>query len=210
MMEPRAVMTMPTILNPRIFTAPALGLAAVLLTVTAAATASAQGVKMTSPSGAEVKPPVETAGPAVPAKIQALAWLAGCWQAPSERDGSSVREIWLAPSAGTMLGMGQVVRGDKSIDWEAMRLYEDGASVKLWSRPGARGEFTQTLERVADGYAAFAVTEGETTTRVSYQRKSGDEWSAAFRILRGENRQGADLSFKRVNCADWVAAPKSK
>ena len=55
-----------------------------------------------------------TTGAAVPGSIDKLAWMAGCWQGTSDVDGSNVRELWLAPAAGTMMGVSQPCCGSVS------------------------------------------------------------------------------------------------
>lgn len=182
----------------------AAALAAVL-----AGAALAQGVTVSSPAGTELKTsPPTTAGPAVDGTVDKLAWLSGCWQAKSDKDGSTFREVWLAPVGGTMLGVGHNLRDEKTAGWEAMRLYNDGKSVKAWLHPGARKEFTMTMEEFEDGFASFAITEGDTTTRLSYQRRGAEELSVSFRLIKGEDRRGIDFAFKRTDCAVWTTVQK--
>ncbi|MEQ1596493.1 MAG: DUF6265 family protein [Casimicrobium sp.] len=149
-------------------------------------------------------PPTE-AGKPVPGTIAKLGWMSGCWETTSEQDKSTLREIWLLPKTGNMLGMGQIERDGKSLGWEAMRLYDEGDTVKAWQRPSARGEFTMAMEKFSEGFVSFALTEGDTTTRVTYQRRDdGTTLAVSFRLIKGENRRGADFAFKRTDCAAWM------
>jgi hypothetical protein len=43
-----------------------------------------------------------------PASIARAAWIAGCWV--TERGKATIEEQWMAPAAGTMLGMGRTIR----------------------------------------------------------------------------------------------------
>jgi hypothetical protein len=133
--------------------------------------------------------------------VDGLTWMTGCWQTKSARDGSTSNEIWLAARGGSMLGIGQTYGDNKSLSWEAMRIYEEGASVKLWLRPGHRKELTLTLEAAGDGFAAFSAVQEDTTTRLRYERKSASEMAATFRREQGENRRGADYLFTKMDCA---------
>lgn len=149
--------------------------------------------------------PPSVAGKPVPGTVAKLDWMSGCWETVSEQDKSTLREIWLLPKTGNMLGMGQIERGGKSLGWEAMRLYDEGDTVKAWQRPGERSEFTMAMETFSEGFASFAITEGDTTTRVTYQRREdGTVLAVSFRLIKGENRRGADFAFKRVDCSAWL------
>lgn len=131
--------------------------------------------------------------------------MTGCWQTKSTRDGSTSNEIWLAARGGSMSGIGQTYVDNKSLRWEAMRIYQEGASVKLWLRPGHRKEQTLTLEAAGDGFARFSAAEADTTTTLRYERKSATEMAATFRREQGENRCGADYLFTKVDCAEYFA-----
>ncbi len=183
---------------------------AAALAVCSAALAAAQGVQITLPPGVtgSKEPPPTVAGAAVPGSIDKLGWMAGCWQGTSDVDGSNVRELWLAPAAGTMMGVSQTLLREKSVGWEAMRLYDEGNTVKAWLRPGARREFTMAMEKFEDGFVSFAVTEGDTTTRLIYHRRNGNEIGASFRLIRGEDRRGVDFSFKRIECSTLMGGAK--
>ena len=160
-----------------------------------------------APSAAMVA--AEAAAPVIPAgknTVDALPWMTGCWQSKSTRDGSTVNETWLSPRGGSMLGMGQTYLGSKTLGWEAMRVYDEAGAVKLWLRPGARNELTLTLEAAGDNFATFAVKEGETTTKLRYERKSPTDLVATFRLEQGENRRGADFTFTKAECAETFAA----
>ncbi len=153
-----------------------------------------------------VPPPVIAPGKN---NVDAFPWLVGCWQAKSARDNSTINETWLAPRAGTLMGIGQTYSDSKSITWEAMRMYDEAGAVKLWLRPGLRNELLLTLEAAGDNFAAFSLKEGDTTTKLRYERKSPAELLATFRLEQGENRRGADFLFAKVECADFFG-PTSK
>jgi Domain of unknown function (DUF6265) len=134
--------------------------------------------------------------------VDAFPWMAGCWQAKSARDGSTINETWLSARGGSMLGIGQTYLESKTLGWEAMRMYDEAGTVKLWLRPGARNELNLTLEAAGDAFIAFSAKEGDTTTKLRYERKSATEMLATFRLEQGENRRGADFGFAKVECAE--------
>lgn len=63
------------------------------------------------------------------------------------------------------------------------------------------------METFSEGFVSFALTEGDTTTRVTYQRRDdGTTLAVSFRLIKGENRRGADFAFKRTDCSAWMTA----
>jgi Domain of unknown function (DUF6265) len=153
-------------------------------------------------SGASIPVPVIAPGKN---NVDAFQWMTGCWQAKSARDGSTINETWLSPRGGSMLGIGQTYLDGKTLGWEAMRVYDEGGAVKLWLRPGLRNELTLELEAAGDAFNAFSVKEGDTVTKLRYERKSATEMLATFRLEQGENRRGADFLFAKVECGELFA-----
>lgn len=172
--------------------------AVALIALTLTGIATAQSV---APPSA-VPPPVIALGKNT---VDAFPWLVGCWQAKSARDDSTINETWLSPRGGTLMGVGQTYMNGKTPGWEAMRMYDEAGTVKLWLRPGLRNELTLTLEAAGENFAAFLVKEGESTTKLRYERKSATELLATFRLEQGENRRGADFLFAKTECAEFFA-----
>ena len=141
--------------------------------------------------------------PAVPAKgtVNQLNWLAGCWQGRSARDGATINEAWFSPRGGTLMGLGITYLDDKTITSEAMRMYDDAGSIKLWLRPAGRPEVTMTLDTIGDPFVAFSSKEGAVTTKLRYEKKSETEMVATLRFEQGESRRGADFAFNKIDCA---------
>ena len=180
-----------------------IGIAAASMFITVAANAQsaapAAGPVSASEAAASIPAPVIAPGKNT---VDAFQWMTGCWQAKSARDGSTINETWLSPRGGSMLGIGQTFLDNKTLGWEAMRVYDEAGVVKLWLRPGLRNELTLTLEAAGDAFNAFSVKEGDTTTKLRYERKSATEMLATFRLEQGESRRGADFAFAKVECAE--------
>jgi hypothetical protein len=190
------------------------GLAAAIATAAATLLLSAGSSAQQTPAGAALTPPAGASPtvPAAPAKGSAatLGWLTGCWRANVMRDGSTINEVWLAPQAGTLMGIGQTFVGTRTLGWEAMRIYDAGESMKLWLRPGARPELTLDLVESTATVAGFSLTEAGSTTQLRYERTGDTTLMATFRLIKGEDRRGADFSFNRVECAEMFAAAADK
>ena len=55
---------------------------------------------------------------------------------------------------------------------------------------------------------SFAVTEGDTTTRLIYHRRNGNEIMRLVSPDSGEDRRGVDFSFKRIECPTLMGGAK--
>src|SRR3954469_5857199 len=63
-----------------------------------------------------------------------LSWISGCWQRTA-RNGQTIDEQWMAPKAGTMLGMSRTVRGDSLIEYEQLRIFERSGKAVYYAAP---------------------------------------------------------------------------
>jgi Domain of unknown function (DUF6265) len=151
------------------------------------------------PKAAEKSPPPE-------ASVSQLGWLAGCWQANAQARGETLTEFWLKPTGGAMLGMGQTIKGERSTASEAMRVYDEGKSIKLWMKPAGRAEMTFDVETIGAKSVQFATAEKDVTTKVSYAATTDGALDVTFRIEKEGSRRGADFTFKRVDCESFVPA----
>lgn len=78
-------------------------------------------------------PPTQSSSP-VPAKVESLAWLAGCWTLEGGEPGAG--EVWMPPAAGTLVGVSRSVRNGRTVGWELMRIQETAAgSLEFVAQP---------------------------------------------------------------------------
>lgn len=173
-------------------------LAAALLSTIAAAQVSPAA---TVPSPLQTRLSSAERAATVKGSVNQLGWMDGCWQATSARDGSTINETWFSARGGTMIGAGLTYLDNKTISAEAMRLFDEGDSVKLWLHPAGRSEVTMALDAIGDRYVAFVVKEGDVVTRLRYEKKNATELIATLRFETGEKRRGADFGFTRAECA---------
>jgi hypothetical protein len=97
-----------------------------------------------------------------------LAWLSGHWCA--EIGGESIEESWLSPRGSLMLGVGQTVKGGKTVTYEFMRI-ESGAGGTHYIAQHRAG--TPTAFRMTASGANWARFENPThdfPKRVEYRR----------------------------------------
>jgi hypothetical protein len=112
-------------------------------------------------------------------RLSDLSWMAGCWES---RDGGQrlISEQWMQPAGGLMLGMGRTVERDKAVDFEMMRIEQNGADVVFYARPRANKEETAfKMIKGGDGEAVFENKSHDFPQRVIY-RRNGDKLLASI------------------------------
>ena len=78
----------------------------------------------------------ETPPSGPPKNISDLTWLAGDWQSASGGR-AQIEEHWTRPAGGTMIGMGRTVVGDKTAEFEFLRIEQRGNDLFYAANPNA-------------------------------------------------------------------------
>ncbi|HWH83373.1 MAG TPA: DUF6265 family protein [Burkholderiaceae bacterium] len=134
---------------------------------------------------------------AEPADVQALAWLQGCWaQRTPER---IVEEQWMAPRAGTMLGMSRTVRGDKLVAHESVLLREHEGRFEYAVSPSGQAPTVFTSISVGANRVVFENPEHDFPQRVAYARDGSELRAWIEGTLKGQPRR-VDYRYQRVAC----------
>src|SRR5438477_13193138 len=74
-----------------------------------------------------------------------LSWLAGCWESRDEAKHLFLSEQWMKPAGGIMLGIGRTVKSGKAVDFEFMRIEQQGADMFYIARPKENKEDTSFM-----------------------------------------------------------------
>lgn len=132
------------------------------------------------------------------ATIDDLAWLKGAWE--FERNGRVVREEWMPPAGGTMLGMSRTVKAGKTVAHEflLLRTNEQGDANYVASPSGqATTEF-----KLVNSDARSVVFENKAhdfPQRIGYELR---EDGALLAWIEGEGKDGKlkriEFPYKRV------------
>ena len=133
-----------------------------------------------------------------PADIDALRWLAGCWEM---RQGERItEEQWMAPRGGVMIGMSRTVRGDSLIELEQVRIEKRGAALVYVASPlrQATAEFTGSV--IGDGAAVFENPAHDFPSKISYRRQGADSLIASIAGQRGGKTRTIEYPYRRVAC----------
>ncbi len=158
--------------------------------------ALAQTPEAAAPSKAAVP------APALPANLEALAWLAGCWSGSVNR--REFREHWMPLRGGMMIGAGHTVVQGKTQDFEFIRLETRPEGVFYVSLPSGQKEaafkLTATATEEKDQIFTFTNAAHDFPQRIVY-RRGGEGWLYATidGKLNGEERKVV-YPMRRIDC----------
>lgn len=125
-----------------------------------------------------------------------ISWIAGNWQtAPGGR--RQIEEHWTAVAGGSMMGVSRTVAGDKTVEFEYLRIEQRADAIYYVAHPKARCPGTDfKLTRASATEAVFENPQHDFPKRIIY-RKTDDGVTAS--IDAGEGTKGMSFVFKRMN-----------
>jgi len=134
------------------------------------------------------------------ASIEDLAWLAGSWQ--GEGLGGAVEEVWLAPSAGTMVGVFKAAREEKPFFYEIVLLVEEKGSITLKLKhfhPDLKG--WEEKDEVVE-FPLVALKEKEALfSGLTYRLTKADELRAYVAVERQGKTEELEFVWRRVGAS---------
>ncbi len=126
-------------------------------------------------SAAIAQPPSAEAVIEAQAKVQALGWLTGTWEAElTQAEGAPpawTDESWSTPRGGILVGVGRRGVGHRLGMWEVMRIATDAAGQTALHVAGSDGSSTSfALVRSAGTEAVFENPAHDYPQRIGYRR----------------------------------------
>lgn len=125
-----------------------------------------------------------------------ISWISGAWQ--SETGGRrQIEEHWTQVAGASMLGMSRTVAGDKTVEFEYLRIEQRADGIYYVAHPKARCPGTDfKLTRASETEAVFENPQHDFPKRIIY-RKSGDDLLTAS-IDGGDGTRAMTFSYKRI------------
>lgn len=136
--------------------------------------------------------------PAPPASAESFAWLSGCWQL--EDGGRRVREHWMPPDGGALLGMSRTVKDGAVVEFEFVRIERRGAKLHYVSKPSGQDEAAFALAESGPNEAMFEDPQHDFPQRIGYRRRSPDALLAWIEGTRNGRVRRVEFPYKRVPC----------
>ena len=154
-----------------------------ILAVTLIIVWSAGASRETPPSGAA-------------SNISDLVWLAGDWQSASGGR-AQIEEHWTRPAGGTMIGMGRTVVGDKTAEFEFLRIEQRGNDLFYVANPNANCPQTDfKLTRLSGQEVIFENPAHDYPKRVIYRKNS--DGSLVASVDAGEGTKSQTFSYEPI------------
>lgn len=131
-------------------------------------------------------------------KIDELHWLAGPWE--FEKNGRTVREEWMPPAGGTMLGMSRTVKAGRTVVHEFLLLRTDDAGeIYYVASPSSQATTSFKLVRLEPRLAVFENPEHDFPQRIGYELS---EDGSLLAYIEGPGRDGTtkriEFPYRRV------------
>lgn len=96
-------------------------------------------------------------------------WMAGCWI--ERKDDRVTEECWTVAQAGSMLGSGRTMRGERLVMWETMQiLAEPDGGIAFWGAPRGQGRTRFALVSADASRIVFANPAHDYPQRITYAR----------------------------------------
>jgi uncharacterized protein DUF6265 len=125
-----------------------------------------------------------------------VAWISGRWE--SEAGGKrQTEEHWTQVAGASMLGMSRTVAGDKTVEFEYLRIEQRADGVYYVAHPKARCSGTDfKLTRASATEAVFENPQHDFPKRIIYRKGADDSLTAS--VDGGEGTKAISYAYKRI------------
>lgn len=150
------------------------------------------------------RPSASTGTPtaAASAALRELGFLEGTWRA--QIGDATTEEVWTAVAGGTVIGVGRVVSGQRTLFFEWMLIASAGDDVVLWAFPRGGEPVPFRLVEVHEGDVVFANPTHDFPKRMRYRREEGG--AVLFARVEGDDPADAEeFRWQRVVAAPCLA-----
>ena len=133
--------------------------------------------------------------------IEQVGWLAGCWQSTTTAASRVVEEHWLVPRAGSMLGVGRTVQGEKLIEFELVLIKEQDGKLAYEAHPSGQPSAVFLSRTVGEQHVVFENAAHDFPQRVGYTR-TGDALLAWIEGTRNGQVRRIEFRYARTGCGE--------
>lgn len=125
-----------------------------------------------------------------------ISWISGDWQ--TERGGRrQIEEHWTTVAGASMLGMSRTVAGDKTVEFEYLRIEQRADGIYYVAHPKARCPGTDfKLTRASATEAVFENPQHDFPKRIIYRKIADDALTAS--IDGGEGSKAMSFAYRRI------------
>lgn len=140
-------------------------------------------------------PGQERAGKA--ASASDLAWMSGTWV--REQGDRRSEEVWTVPAGGTLIGLARSVSGERTTNFEYLRIETRGGNLVYLASPGGRCPATPfVMIESGERRVVFENKENDFPQRVIYWSEDDDVMSARIEGESGAAPRSMEWSWSRA------------
>jgi hypothetical protein len=130
--------------------------------------------------------------------ITAVGWMQGCWESATPQ--RIVEEQWTAPRAGSMLGVGRTVRGERLVEYEFVLLREQDGKLAYEAHPSGQPSAVFTSSTVSDTIVVFENPQHDFPQRVGYRKDGADAIVAWVDGTENGKERRIEFPYRRAAC----------
>lgn len=131
--------------------------------------------------------------------IDSLAWLAGCWAYDGREPGSA--EHWLEPAGGAMLAVARVIKDDRMVSYEFMRIEETSeGTLRLIAAPVGQAVTAFALAAIGQDFVIFENPEHDFPRWITYRLVEPGRLIGRAESETDGQRVGIDFPMTRTSC----------
>jgi len=136
---------------------------------------------------------------ALPATIDDLAWLSGCWAAANQEAGSG--EQWMPPAGGTMIGVSRSVRDGETVAFEFIRIVEqEDGGLEFIASPSGQSTTSFFMLSLSDREVIFENPDHDFPQRIIYRLMSDEDLLGRIEGAIDGTERAVDFPMKKIDC----------
>jgi hypothetical protein len=130
-------------------------------------------------------------------QIEQLKWMSGGWK--NTRGSTVTEEHWTQPAAGTMIGMGRTIAGEKTVFYEYLRIESRRDGIFYVAHPKARAGTDFKMVRGDDHEIVFENPQHDFPKRIIYRRAPDGSMTARVEGNPGDKEKAEEFHYTRMN-----------
>jgi hypothetical protein len=133
---------------------------------------------------------------AAPAQdVQTLAFMSGDWTTTSGKH--QIEEHWTQPAAGTLVGMGRTIVGDRTVTIEFLRIETRADGIYYVAQPGGRPPTDFRCTRMSATEVVFENPTHDFPKRIIYRKAANGGLDARVEGDAGDKVKAEDFHYRR-------------
>ncbi len=132
------------------------------------------------------------------AGVEGLGWLTGCWEEKSPE--GIFEEYWTAPAGKTLLQMGRMTAGGRTMFYETLQVREEDGRLALLVTINGKRQVEFEAAEISDRKIVFKTLPGAAPESLSYERVSRNVLYVRLEKTRDGKPSVSEFRLRRADC----------